>query len=72
MPEKLPVVSGREAIKVFVKMGFEVRKGKGDHFVLKKGYTMFAVPLQNPLKKGTLKKILKQAGVSVEEFNELL
>ncbi len=72
MPEKLPIVSGRETIKVLVKLGFEVRKGKGDHVVLKKGFRVFAVPLHNPLKKGTLRKILKQADISVEEFNEML
>ncbi len=72
MPEKLPVVSGKDTIKVLVKLGFEVRKGKGDHVVLKKGFRVFAVPLHNPLKKGTLRKILKQAGISVEEFNEML
>ena len=72
MPEKLPVVSGRETIKVLVKLGFEVRKGRGDHFVLKKGFRVFVVPLHNPLKKGTLRKILKQAGISVEEFNKML
>ena len=72
MPEKLPVVSGKATVKVLVKLGFEVRKGKGDHVVLRKGFRVFAVPLHNPLKKGTLRKILKQAGVSVEEFNEML
>ncbi|VVB97373.1 HicA toxin of bacterial toxin-antitoxin [uncultured archaeon] len=72
MPEKLPVVSGKAAVKVLVKLGFEVRKGKGDHVVLRKGFRVFAVPLHYPLKKGTLRKILKQAGVSVEEFNEML
>jgi len=70
--EKLPVVSGKEVIKVLVKLGFEVRMGKGDHVVLKKGYRVFSVPLQNPLKKGTLRKILKQAGISVDEFNVML
>ncbi len=72
MPEKLPVVSGKETVKVLVKLGFEVRMGKGDHVVLKKGFRVFVVPLHNPLKKGTLRKILKQAGISVEEFNTLL
>ncbi len=72
MPEKLPAVSGKETIKVLVKQGFEVRRGKGDHVVLKKGYRVFVVPLHNPLKKGTLRKILKQAGISVEEFNTML
>jgi predicted RNA binding protein YcfA (HicA-like mRNA interferase family) len=72
VPDKLPVVSGKETIKVLVKLGFEVRRGKGDHVVLKKGFRVFVVPLHNPLKKGTLRKILKQAGISVEEFNTML
>jgi predicted RNA binding protein YcfA (HicA-like mRNA interferase family) len=72
VPDKLPVVSGKETVKVLVKLGFEVRKGKGDHVVLKKGFRVFVVPLHNPLKKGTLRKILKQAGISVEEFNTML
>ncbi len=52
MPEKLPVVSGKATVKVLVKLGFEVRRGKGDHLVLRKGFRVFAVPLHNPLKKG--------------------
>ena len=72
MPEKLPVISGKETVKVLVKLGFEVRMGKGDHVVLKKGYRVFTVPLHNPLKKGTLRKILKQAGVSAEDFMKVL
>ena len=72
MPEKLPDVSVKETIKTLVKLGFEVRMGKGDHVVLKKGFRVFVVPLHNPLKKGTLRKILKQAGISVEEFNTML
>ncbi len=59
MPEKLPLVSGKETVKALVKLGFEVRKGKGDHVVLKKGHRVFAVPLHDTLKKGTLRKIFK-------------
>ncbi len=72
MPEKLPSVSGKDTIKALVKMGFEVRMGRGDHVVLKKGYRVFSVPLHNPLKKGTLRKILKQTEISVEDFNRML
>ncbi len=72
MPEKLPVVSGKETIKALVKMGFEVRMGRGDHVVLKKDHRVFVVPLHGTLKKGTLRKILKQAEISVEEFNHFL
>lgn len=72
MPEKLPVVSGKATIKILVKMGFEVRMGRGDHVVLKKDNKVFVVPLHGMLKKGTLRKILKEAEVTIEEFNRLL
>ncbi len=72
MPKKLPLVSGKETIKVLSKMGFEVKMGRGDHVVLKKGHRVFVVPLHGTLKKGTLRKILKQAEFSVEEFNSML
>ena len=72
MSNKLPVVSGKETIKVLVKLSFTARLGKGDHVVLQKNHRVFSVPLHKTLKKGTLRKILKQAGISIEEFNEAL
>lgn len=72
MPEKLPVVSGQEVVKALVRLGFEVRLGKGSHVVLQKGMRIFAVPLHKELKKGTLRKILRQAEVSIREFNSVL
>jgi predicted RNA binding protein YcfA (HicA-like mRNA interferase family) len=36
--------------------------------VLKKNHRVFSVPLHKTLKKGTLRKILRQAGISVEEL----
>ncbi|MEN4029249.1 MAG: type II toxin-antitoxin system HicA family toxin [Methanobacterium sp.] len=59
-------------MKALVKLGFAVRLGKGDHVVLQKNHRVFSIPLHKTLKKGTLRKILKQAGISVEEFNEAL
>ncbi|MCZ7357332.1 MAG: hypothetical protein O8C66_09795 [Candidatus Methanoperedens sp.] len=44
MSEKLPVISGKETVKVLVKLVFEVRMGRGDHVVLKKGFRVFVVP----------------------------
>ena len=69
---KLPVVSGKKVIKALVNIGFEAIIAKGDHVVLKKDYRVFSVPLHNPVKKGTLRNILKQADISVEDFNKLL
>ncbi|NYB28152.1 MAG: type II toxin-antitoxin system HicA family toxin [Methanobacteriaceae archaeon] len=72
MSKKLPVVSGKQAVRVLVKLGFVSRLGKGDHVVLQKNHIVLSVPLHKTLKKGTLRKILKHAGISVEEFNEAL
>ena len=72
MSKKLPVVSEKETVKALVKLGFTVRLGKGDHVVLQKDHRVFSVPLHKTLKKGTLRKILKQARISVKEFNEVL
>jgi predicted RNA binding protein YcfA (HicA-like mRNA interferase family) len=68
MSVKLPVISGERLIKILVRKGFSVRRQAGSHVVLQKGYTVFSVPLHEELKKGTLKAILNQSGLSVEDL----
>jgi len=74
--QKLPVVSGHEVIKALTKAGFEVVGRKGSHVRLKKkmpNKTYIAiVPLHPEIKMGTLKSILRQAGLTREEFIELI
>ncbi len=69
LPRNLP---GRELIKILSKFGFEKRRQKGSHVILVKetsgGKLGCVVPLHDSLKPGTLKAILKQAGISEEEF----
>lgn len=71
---KLPVVSGEDVVKVLSKRGFTVRKGKGDHVVLQRNdnYRNVVVPLHKELKPGTLRAIIRQAGLTVDEFVSLL
>ncbi len=73
---KLPVVSGEETIKALHKAGFRVVRQKGSHVRMEKktdeGTIKVTVPLHPTLKKGTLRIILKQAGLTVEEFVKLL
>jgi predicted RNA binding protein YcfA (HicA-like mRNA interferase family) len=71
-PKKLPSVSGEATVKALVKLCFMARLGKGDHVVLQKNQRVFSVPLHKTLKKGTLRKILRQAGLTVAEFTEAL
>lgn len=64
----LPRVSGREAIRARERLGFVVKRQRGSHVVLRRGSVGCVVPDHKELKTGTLAGVLKQAGVSVEEF----
>jgi len=72
----LPVVSGSEVIKALCKAGFRVVRQRGSHVRLEKRTEdrtiKLTVPLHKSLKKGTLRKIIKDAGLTVQEFNRLL
>ena len=68
MPPSLPHISGAEAIRALQKLGFVVARQKGSHIVLRKGSVGCVVPNHRELKIGTLSSVLKQAGVSVDDF----
>ncbi|WP_077730994.1 type II toxin-antitoxin system HicA family toxin [Methylocaldum sp. 14B] len=65
---KLPVVSGAEAVRTLEWLGFIVVRQRGSHVVLRRGSSGCVVPNHRELKAGTLTGILKQAGVSPDEF----
>ncbi|MBR1437230.1 MAG: type II toxin-antitoxin system HicA family toxin [Synergistaceae bacterium] len=67
MPE-LSGWSGREVIAVLQKMGFSWIRTKGSHSVLRRGSVVCIVPLHDELAVGTLKGVLRQAGISTAEF----
>ena len=71
----LPDLSGRETIKALSKVGFRVTRQRGSHVRLEKSNEetiKLTVPLHKNLKKGTLRRIISDAGLTVEEFNKLL
>lgn len=76
MAPKLRRVSGRETIRALEKLGFEQVRQRGSHVVLKKqmpeGAVGCVVPLHRELAIGTLRAILRQAGVTSEQFIEQL
>ena len=69
---KLPRVSGQQTIRALEKLGFAQARQRGSHVVLKRtnsaGTTGCVVPLHSELAVGTLRGILKQAGISPDEF----
>jgi predicted RNA binding protein YcfA (HicA-like mRNA interferase family) len=76
MPPKLPVVSGKEMIRVLQRLGFVAIRQHGSHVVLQRqtseGGITCVVPLHRELAAGTLRGILRQARVTAEEFLEYL
>ena len=72
MPPSLPHISGSQAIRALEKLGFTVARQKGSHIVMRRGSSGCVVPNHKEIKVGTLSGILKQAGVSHEEFMSVL
>lgn len=68
MPPSLPHVSGAEVVRALEKLGFARVRQKGSHVVLRRGAMGCVVPLHRELKVGTLSGVLKQAGMTTEEF----
>ena len=73
---RLPRVSGAEAIRALECLGFVQVRQRGSHVVLKRvrpeRVTGCVVPLHKELATGTLRGILKQAGVTTQEFIDRL
>ena len=68
MPPSLPIISGAEAIRALQHLGFVVVRQRGRHIVLRRGSQGCVVPNHREIKIGTLSGVLKQTGVSVDEF----
>ena len=71
---KLPVISGRDLVRVLGKIGFELDRQKGSHMILFRADppTTLTVPDHRELDRGTLRAILRQAGLSPTELHTLL
>jgi predicted RNA binding protein YcfA (HicA-like mRNA interferase family) len=71
---KLPSISGRECVQALEKAGFRFQRQKGSHISLirEEPFSQVVVPDHRELDRGTLRAIIRQAGLSVEDFAELL
>ena len=71
----LPRISGRKIVPALSKAGYEKDRQKGSHIVLRQvgaPHRRIVVPDHDEVAKGTLRAIIKQTGLTVEEFKELL
>jgi predicted RNA binding protein YcfA (HicA-like mRNA interferase family) len=72
---KLPVVSGKETVRALNKIHYEVDHQKGSHIILRLNihpHRRITIPNHKEIAKGTLRAIIKECGLTVDEFINLL
>lgn len=72
---RLPVISGRDAVRAFEKLGYRVNHQTGSDIILRREaspHRHLSVPENRELAKGTLRGLIRDAGLTVEQFTALL
>ena len=73
---KLPIIPGKKAIEAFQNDGWRIASGEGSHITLKKDGAAcnLTIPVHGnkDVKRGLLRKQIAKAGLTVDEFVELL
>jgi predicted RNA binding protein YcfA (HicA-like mRNA interferase family) len=71
----LPRVSGREVVKALMRVGYEHDRQRGSHIILRQPtypHRRIVVPDHKEVAKGTLRSIIRETGLTVDEFRSLL
>ena len=72
---ELPRISGREVVKALTKIGYEQDRQRGSHIILRQTaspHRRVTVPDHKEIAKGTLRAIIREIGLTVDEFKDLL
>jgi predicted RNA binding protein YcfA (HicA-like mRNA interferase family) len=65
---KLLVLSGRDVVRILEGLGFAQMRQRGSHVILQRNGVGVVVPMHKELKTGTLAGIIRQAGLTQDEF----
>jgi predicted RNA binding protein YcfA (HicA-like mRNA interferase family) len=68
---KLPGISHQTAIRVFQKSGFSIIR-QGKHISMSDGQRIIIIPRANPINAYTMGGIIRDSGLSIEQFKELI
>ena len=71
----LPRISGREVAAAFRKLGYEFDRRRGSHIILRQAqppHRRLTVPDHREIAKGTLRALIREAGITVEDFVALV
>ena len=69
---KFSNLSGQDVIRALERLGFTVLRQSGSHVIMRRGANGCVVPNHKEIKVGTVSGVLRQAGVSSDEFTEAL
>ena len=71
---RLPQVSGAELVRALQNLGFVVKRQQGSHIILRRTdpFAQTVVPNHRHIDRGTLRAILRQTGISVEDLLKAL
>jgi predicted RNA binding protein YcfA (HicA-like mRNA interferase family) len=71
---RLPQVAGSDVVRALQKVGFTVRRQHGSHIIMRRDspFAQTVVPNHKQIDRGTLRAIVRQTGLSVDEFVGLL
>ncbi len=72
---RLPGISGRDVVKALEKVGYGFDHQRGSHIVLRQAihpHRRLTIPDHDEVARGTLRAIIRQAGLTVDEFKALL
>ncbi len=69
---KFPGLSGAQIVRALERLGFVVARQSGSHIVMRRNGQGCVVPNHKEVKVGTVNGVLRQAGVTAEEFNSVI
>jgi len=72
MADKYPILKPNDIISALSKKGFVYKSQKGSHAKYTNGHRIAIIPIHDTVARGTLKSILLQAGIELEDFLKLL
>ncbi len=70
----LPVLSGKEIVRIFESLGWEVSRQRGSHIIMTKPgeIVTLSVPNHREVARGTLRSLIRSANLTVEEFIKVI
>lgn len=71
---RLPPVNWQDAVRAFGGAGWQHDRTRGSHYIMTRPGRpgLLSVPRHDPIKRGTLRKLIREAGLTVDEFLKLL